>query len=265
METIARRERCPTSTRSSPQAEAAPCSQAACQRPDPARRPLYSCTGIADDRRKGARKKTKMSNIFVLFEFWNCVRVEQTIMEAFSTMIQKKASQIKTSGSFSVWEGSVCEKHLDKCKMQNIQHPSFLSWKSFSNKTQKANIIAFWGGFLPKISGGCAGLQTTAYFLKVTVSTACRHCIAVCVSETSVHRYLHESLTTSPARHLLRDKAICEGKTSWLERRSLSMHVSVLPCCKHVIFALSARVVCWCMFMSGGPWNRWDFLKELFL
>ena len=51
------REWRPTSTRSSPQAEAAPCSQAACQRPDSARRPLYSCTGTAVDRRKGARKK----------------------------------------------------------------------------------------------------------------------------------------------------------------------------------------------------------------
>ena len=28
-------------------------------RPDPARRPLYSCTGTADVRQKGARKKKK--------------------------------------------------------------------------------------------------------------------------------------------------------------------------------------------------------------
>ena len=41
-------------------AEAAPCSQAACQRPDSARRPLYSCTGTAVDRRKGARKKKNL-------------------------------------------------------------------------------------------------------------------------------------------------------------------------------------------------------------
>ena len=53
------RERRPTSTRSSPQAQAAPCSQAACRRPDPARRPLHSCTGTAGDRRKGAREKKK--------------------------------------------------------------------------------------------------------------------------------------------------------------------------------------------------------------
>ena len=46
VETIAMRERRPTSTRSSPQAEAAPCSQAACRRP----------------RRKGARAKKKTSS-----------------------------------------------------------------------------------------------------------------------------------------------------------------------------------------------------------
>ena len=56
------RERRPTSTRSSPQAQAAPCSQAACRRPDPARRPLHSCTGTAGDRRKGAREKKKKKN-----------------------------------------------------------------------------------------------------------------------------------------------------------------------------------------------------------
>ena len=53
------REWRPTSTRSLPQAEAAPRSQAACQRPDPARRPLYTCTGTADDRRKGAQEEKK--------------------------------------------------------------------------------------------------------------------------------------------------------------------------------------------------------------
>ena len=59
------RERRPTSTRSSPQAQAAPCSQAACRRPDPARRPLHSCTGTAGDRRKGAREKKEKESEYI--------------------------------------------------------------------------------------------------------------------------------------------------------------------------------------------------------